>query len=54
MLETQNKTILAQSDKIEGLRREVDALKVRGGGSGGGEKDERIRQLELELEEARS
>jgi coronin-1B/1C/6 len=46
-----------QSDQIALLMREVGQLKVKLGQQGSGadrEKDERIRQLELELEEARS
>lgn len=47
-----------QSDQIALLMREVSQLKVKLGQQGpqgsDREKDERIRQLELELEEARS
>lgn len=56
-LEQQNKVMLDQSDQIAILLREVTQLKSKvGGGSepSDREKDERIRQLELELEEARS
>jgi coronin-1B/1C/6 len=56
MLEQQTKTIAAQSEKIGNLTAEVDSLKMRVSGSGGASQDqsERIRQLELELEAARS
>jgi coronin-1B/1C/6 len=51
----QNRTISAQSDKIGQLTAEVDTLKTRVGESRSSrEKDERIRQLELELEQSRS
>jgi coronin-1B/1C/6 len=44
-----------QSDQIALLMREVSQLKVKLGQHGSDrEKDERIRELELELEEARS
>ena len=44
-----------QSNQIALLVREVNVLKTRLNAQGGDrEKDERIRQLELELEEARS
>lgn len=53
-----NKVMSDQSDQIALLMREVGQLKTKLGqqGSSGSEreKDERIRQLELELEEARS
>jgi coronin-1B/1C/6 len=53
LLEVQMKTITAQSDKIGLLTQEVDTLKMRVG-SGTQDQSERIRQLELELEAARS
>jgi len=63
LLEQQTKIIAAQSDKISGqsqvisqLAAEVETLKKRvvTAGAGTQEQNERIRQLELELEEARS
>jgi len=53
LLETQMKTINAQSEKIVHLAREVDTLKTKVG-AGTQDQSERIRQLELELEAARS
>jgi coronin-1B/1C/6 len=54
-LEHQTKVMSDQSDQIALLRREVGTLRSQIGGQGGDrEKDERIRELELELEEARS
>jgi len=53
LLETQMKTLNAQSEKIVVLTREVDTLKMRVG-SGNQDQSERIRQLELELEAAKS
>ena len=53
LLEAQTKTITAQSDKISKLAQEVDLLKAKVG-SGSEGQNERIRQLELELESARS
>ncbi|KAF2845533.1 actin-binding protein-like protein [Plenodomus tracheiphilus IPT5] len=55
-LEHQNKVMSDQSDQIAVLVREVSNLKSKLGSQGPSdrEKDERIRQLELELEEARS
>lgn len=55
-LEHQNKVMSDQSDHIALLVREVTQLKTKLGAQGPSdrEKDERIRQLELELEEARS
>lgn len=57
-LEHQNRVMSDQSDQIALLLREVSQLKTKVGGAGAEpsdrEKDERIRQLELELEEARS
>jgi coronin-1B/1C/6 len=54
ILEKQTKTIATQSDKISQLMAEVDTLKMRVGGSNNQDQSERIRQLELELEAARS
>lgn len=58
LIENQTKLISSQNDKISLLVSEVDALKkkVGSGTSAAGSQDqsERIRQLELELEEARS
>lgn len=54
-LEQQNKVLSDQSDQIALLMREVTTLKGKlGTQNSDREKDERIRQLELELEEARS
>lgn len=55
-LEHQNKVMSDQSDQIALLIKEVGILKskVTSAGPADREKDERIRQLELELEEARS
>jgi coronin-1B/1C/6 len=53
LLEAQTKTINAQSEKIGQLAQEVDTLKMKVG-SGAQDQSERIRQLELELEAARS
>jgi coronin-1B/1C/6 len=53
LLEAQTKTINAQSEKIGQLAQEVDTLKMKVG-SGAEDQSERIRQLELELEAARS
>jgi coronin-1B/1C/6 len=56
-LEHQNKVMSDQSDQIALLLREVSQLKMKSNGNSEPstrEKDERIRQLELELEEARS
>jgi len=53
LLEAQTKTITAQSEKIGQLAQEVDTLKAKVG-SGSSDQSERIRQLELELEAARS
>jgi coronin-1B/1C/6 len=55
-LEHQNKVMSDQSDQIALLLREVSQLKMKAGASepSDREKNERIRQLELELEEARS
>ncbi|KAI1313533.1 hypothetical protein F5Y03DRAFT_336926 [Xylaria venustula] len=53
LLETQTKMLSAQSQHIERLTAEVDSLKKRVG-SGSPDQSERIRQLELELEEMRS
>ncbi|KAH8805562.1 hypothetical protein F5884DRAFT_799820 [Xylogone sp. PMI_703] len=54
MLEAQTRTITAQSEKIGLLAREVDTLKMQVGGQSTSDQSERIRQLELELEAARS
>ncbi len=55
LLEQQNRTMSTQMDQIATLTAEVNTLKTRLSESkGSSEKDERIRQLELELEEARS
>ncbi|KAM3073694.1 Coronin-like protein crn1 [Clarireedia jacksonii] len=51
LLEAQTKTITTQTEKINLLTQEVDTLKMR---VGPGDQSERIRQLELELEAARS
>lgn len=53
LLEQQTKIISAQSEKLGHLTDEVDTLKKRVG-AGSQDQSERIRQLELELEEARS
>lgn len=53
LIEQQTKIINAQSEQIGHLTDEVDTLKKRVG-SGSQDQSERIRQLELELEEARS
>jgi coronin-1B/1C/6 len=55
-LQRQNQIMSDQSDQIALLLRKVGTLETKMGSSGGGdrEKDERIRELELELEEARS
>lgn len=55
-LERQNKVMADQSDQIALLIREITQLKTKVGSHGPSdrEKDERIRELELELEEARS
>ncbi|KAF7944040.1 hypothetical protein EAE96_010450 [Botrytis aclada] len=51
LLAAQTKTITAQTEKIGLLTQEVDTLKMR---VGPGDQSERIRQLELELEAAKS
>jgi coronin-1B/1C/6 len=53
LLEQQNKTLVAQSEKIGSLTAEVDSLKMKVAG-GNQDQSKRIRQLELELEAARS
>lgn len=53
LLEAQTRTITAQSEKIGQLAQEVDTLKMKVG-TGVQDQSERIRQLELELEAARS
>ncbi|KAF8455335.1 coronin-like protein crn1 [Terfezia claveryi] len=56
LLETQNKLLASQTDQIGTLTTEVDQLKMQISGeqSEGAKKDEIIRKLELELEQARS
>ena len=56
LLEQQNAVINAQSEKIGLLTAEMDHLKTRvgDGGKSSTDKDERIRMLELELEQSRS
>lgn len=56
LIENQTKLINSQNDKISLLVSEVDSLKkkIGSGSSGSQDQSERIRQLELELEEARS
>lgn len=54
LLENQTRVITAQNDKINRLVNEVESLKKRVNASGSRDQSERIRQLELELEEARS
>ncbi|RCI11662.1 hypothetical protein L249_7216 [Ophiocordyceps polyrhachis-furcata BCC 54312] len=53
MMEKQHQMIEAQNDKIEALVAEVESLKKKVNAAGQ-DQTERIRQLELELEEARS
>lgn len=53
LLQAQAKTLAAQDEKLSFLTQEVDMLKKRVT-SGNTEQSERIRQLELELESARS
>jgi len=53
LLATQTKIINSQSDKISQLASDVDTLKKKVG-TGSQDQSERIRQLELELEAARS
>ena len=53
LIEGQTKVISAQNDKISQLVSEVESLKKKVS-SGSQDQSERIRQLELELEEARS
>ncbi|KAL7909536.1 hypothetical protein GGI35DRAFT_385604 [Trichoderma velutinum] len=53
LIENQTKVISAQNEQIGLLTSEVESLKKRLG-SGSQDQSERIRQLELELEEARS
>lgn len=50
MLAMQTKTIETQNEKLDALTREVEKLKSGGGSM---EKDERIRMLEMELEDSR-
>lgn len=55
LIEGQTKVITAQNEKIANLTSEVESLKRKiGSSSGSQDQSERIRQLELELEEARS
>ncbi|QUC18594.1 uncharacterized protein UV8b_02835 [Ustilaginoidea virens] len=54
LLESQTKIMTAQNDKIGQLVGEVEALKKKVNTSASQDQSERIRQLELELEEARS
>ncbi|KAI1111509.1 hypothetical protein F5Y14DRAFT_453894 [Nemania sp. NC0429] len=54
LLETQTKMLSAQTQHIERLTAEVDSLKKRVGSGSSPDQSERIRQLELELEELRS
>ena len=55
LLENQTRIISAQNDKIERLASEVESVKRKVGTAGSSQdQSERIRQLELELEEARS
>ena len=54
-LKQQNQIMADQSDQIALLLKKVNTLETKISSQGGdGEKDERIRELELELEEARS
>ena len=53
LIENQTKVISAQNDKIGLLTNEVESLKKKLN-TGSQDQSERIRQLELELEEARS
>ncbi|KAF2420309.1 coronin-6 [Tothia fuscella] len=59
LLEQQNRTLGRQTDQIMFLSEEVEKLKGKGAAGGGGvngnrELEEKVRRLELELEEARS
>lgn len=54
LIENQTKIITQQNDKIGQLTQEVELLKRKVGTAGSQDQIERIRQLELELEEARS
>ncbi|KZF21652.1 DUF1900-domain-containing protein [Xylona heveae TC161] len=55
LLSQQTRTLAVQNDKIAQLTAEVDTLKTRvGEARSSRDKDERIRQLELELEQSRS
>lgn len=54
MLENQNTQMASQMEQINHLTAEVNLLKTKVADITSGEKDEKIRQLELELEEARS
>ena len=52
LLEQQNASMLAQSEKIAALTREVDTLKLALGEKG--EKDERIKALEREVQDLKA
>lgn len=56
LLETQTKQLQSQNSQISELTRELDGLKtqIHGEQSESARKDEIIRKLELELEQARS
>lgn len=59
LLEQQSRVLGRQMDQIMFLTEEVEKLRGKGGASGGAsggskELEEKIRRLELELEEARS
>lgn len=54
LIENQTKIITQQNDKIGQLTQEVELLKRKVGSTSSQDQSERIRQLELELEEARS
>ncbi|KAI9815186.1 MAG: Coronin-like protein crn1 [Phylliscum demangeonii] len=54
ILEQQTRTIAAQTTQIGQLTTEVDTLKVRMGQADGDRRDERIRELEEELERERA
>lgn len=54
MMQAQQGLLKAQSEQIGQLTQEVETLRRRVGSGGSAEQSERIRQLELELEAARS
>ena len=54
MMQAQQGILKAQSEQIGQLTQEVETLRRRVGSGGSAEQSERIRQLELELEAARS